>query len=57
MRQPFRKRRRVPPLVNDVWPVVVRRIYDNEPNVVLTAMNALSVVFRHAGDFVSTRVE
>ena len=45
------------PLVNDVWPMVIRRLYDNEPNVMLAATSALSVLFQHSGDFVSTRVE
>jgi hypothetical protein len=45
------------PLVNDIWPVVVKRLYDPEPFVVIGAANAIGKIFEAAGDFMSTRVQ
>jgi TELO2-interacting protein 1 len=45
------------PLVNDIWPVVLKRLYDEEAVVTIAAMKALSQIFIGAGDFVSSRVE
>ena len=45
------------PLVNDLWPVMVRRLYDEETVVSLAAMKALSKFAQGAGDFLSTRIE
>ena len=45
------------PLINDIWPVVIRRLYDGEAVVVLAAMQALIAIFHGAGDFVSTRIQ
>ncbi|KFY17725.1 hypothetical protein V492_00433 [Pseudogymnoascus sp. VKM F-4246] len=45
------------PLVNDIWPVVVKRLYDPEPFVVIGAANAVSKIFEAAGNFMSTRVQ
>ncbi|KFY37756.1 hypothetical protein V495_06975 [Pseudogymnoascus sp. VKM F-4514 (FW-929)] len=45
------------PLVNDIWPVVVKRLYDPELFVVIGAANAISKIFEAAGDFMSTRVQ
>ena len=44
------------PLVNDIWPVVVRRLYDDESFVIIAAANALGAICRSAGDFLSTRI-
>ncbi|KFY91202.1 hypothetical protein V500_04779 [Pseudogymnoascus sp. VKM F-4518 (FW-2643)] len=45
------------PLVNDIWPVVVKRLYDPEPFVVIGAANAVGKIFEASGDFMSTRVQ
>ncbi|KAI1335133.1 ARM repeat-containing protein [Xylariaceae sp. FL0016] len=43
------------PLVNSVWPVVVARLYDGEPFVVVSACATLSALCRSAGDFLGSR--
>ncbi len=45
------------PLVNDIWPVLIRRLYDDEPFVVIAASRAVAGICRCAGDFMSTRVQ
>lgn len=45
------------PLVNDVWPVIISRIYDSEPYVVLAACGTLGALCESAGDFMSSRVK
>ena len=45
------------PLVNDIWPVTVQRLYDEETFVTLAAMQALSELFKGAGDFLASRIE
>jgi len=44
------------PLVNDIWPVVVKRLHDDESFVVIAAANAVAEICRSAGDFLSTRI-
>ncbi|KAE9367842.1 hypothetical protein N431DRAFT_383829 [Stipitochalara longipes BDJ] len=44
------------PLVNDIWPVVIRRLYDEESFVVIAAANAVAAICHSAGDFLSTRI-
>lgn len=44
------------PVINDIWPVVVKRLYDAEPFVCIAATEALSKIFQTAGEFVSSRV-
>lgn len=44
------------PLLNDIWPVVVGRLYDDEPYVRLAAMGTVSVLCECAGDFMVGRV-
>jgi hypothetical protein len=44
------------PLINDIWPVVFKRLYDDEPFVIIAAANATAEICRCAGDFLSTRV-
>jgi len=44
------------PVINDIWPVVVKRLYDTEHFVCIAATEALSKIFQTAGDFVSSRV-
>ncbi|KAI1268306.1 ARM repeat-containing protein [Xylariaceae sp. FL1019] len=45
------------PLVNDVWPVLVERLYDRETFVATAACEALSALCSAAGDFLSTRIK
>ena len=44
------------PLINDIWPVVISRLHDEEPTVVLAAMETLSALFQCAGDFLLSRM-
>lgn len=44
------------PLVNDIWPVIIKRLYDDESFVVIAAANAVAELCRSAGDFLSTRI-
>ncbi|KAF4123189.1 TELO2-interacting protein 1 [Geosmithia morbida] len=43
------------PLVNDIWPVVVSRLYDQETYVAVEACGALSEMCLAAGDFLASR--
>lgn len=45
------------PIVNDVWPVIVSRLYDAEPYVVISACGTLAALCESAGDFLSSRVK
>jgi hypothetical protein len=43
-------------LVNDIWPVVFKRLHDDESFVIIAAANAVAEICRCAGDFLSTRI-
>ena len=45
------------PLINDIWPMVVKRLYDPEPFVSMAAADTVSQILRLAGDFMSSRME
>ena len=45
------------PLVNDIWPVVVKRLYDEESFVKISAADAVADICRCAGDFMATRMQ
>ncbi|KAI1376786.1 ARM repeat-containing protein [Hypoxylon crocopeplum] len=45
------------PLVNSVWPVLIERLYDPEPFVVVSACKALVTLCQSAGDFLNTRIK
>jgi len=45
------------PLVNSVWPVVVARLHDAEPYVVIAACRALEALCAAAGDFLASRIK
>ncbi|KAI4147908.1 MAG: hypothetical protein LQ340_005314 [Diploschistes diacapsis] len=45
------------PLVNDIWPVTIQRLFDEEPKVAVAAMHAISKMSEGAGDFLASRVE
>ncbi|OTB06826.1 hypothetical protein M426DRAFT_20577 [Hypoxylon sp. CI-4A] len=45
------------PLVNSIWPVLIERLYDSEPFVVISACKTTSVLCQTAGDFLNTRIK
>ncbi len=45
------------PLVNDLWPVVVKRLYDHEAYVAVAAAEAVTGLCMAAGDFMASRIE
>ncbi|KAH8805591.1 armadillo-type protein [Xylogone sp. PMI_703] len=45
------------PLLNDIWPVVIDRIYDEEPFVVIAGAEAVAKLCTYAGDFLTTRIQ
>lgn len=45
------------PIAATLWPAIVIRLYDTEPYVTLSALNALSILCTLAGDFLASRVE
>lgn len=45
------------PMVNDVWPVIISRLHDPEPYVVISACGTLSALCESAGDFLSSRIK
>lgn len=45
------------PVVNAIWPVMLERLYDPEPFVVISACKALTALCSSAGNFLSTRFE
>lgn len=45
------------PIVNDVWPVIVSRLHDPEPYVVISACGTLAALCESAGDFLGSRVK
>jgi hypothetical protein len=45
------------PLVNDIWPVLIKRLYDDEPFVVIAASRAVASICKCSGDFMSTRIQ
>ena len=45
------------PLINDIWPVVVKRLYDSEPYVSIAAADAVSTICECAGHFMASRIE
>jgi hypothetical protein len=44
------------PVVNDIWPVVIKRLYDEEAIVALAAAEAVVEICKAGGDFLSTRL-
>lgn len=45
------------PLVNDIWPVIISRLHDMEPYVVIAACRTLGALCESSGDFLSSRVK
>lgn len=45
------------PLVNDIWPVIISRLHDTEPYVVVAACGTLGELCEGAGDFLSSRIK
>ncbi|KAI7160554.1 hypothetical protein KC352_g26951 [Hortaea werneckii] len=44
------------PLINTLWPEIVSRLDDSEPQVQASALDIISVLCEHAGDFMRTRI-
>ncbi|TGO41566.1 hypothetical protein BHYA_0020g00660 [Botrytis hyacinthi] len=44
------------PLVNDIWPVVIDRLYDKESHVTIAAADSIAAICRSAGNFLNTRI-
>ncbi|KAB8289885.1 hypothetical protein EYC80_010516 [Monilinia laxa] len=44
------------PLVNDIWPVVIDRLYDKESFVAIAAADSIATICRCAGSFLTTRI-
>ena len=44
------------PLINEVWPLTVKRLYDSQPYVSVAAAQTICTIIRYAGDFMSTRI-
>ncbi|KAF7857186.1 hypothetical protein EAF04_009427 [Stromatinia cepivora] len=44
------------PLVNDIWPVVIDRLYDKESHVAIAAADSIATICRCAGSFLTTRL-
>ncbi|KAI9875309.1 MAG: hypothetical protein M1830_008644 [Pleopsidium flavum] len=45
------------PLINSLWPVLIKRLYDTEPFVCVAAAEAVAKVCECAGDFMASRIE
>ena len=45
------------PLINTIWPVLVSRLDDPEPYVVVGALDVIGLLCIHAGDFMRGRIE
>jgi len=45
------------PLINDIWPVVIQRLYDEEQFVAIAAAQTVSQLCRSAGDFLASRIK
>jgi hypothetical protein len=44
------------PLINDIWPTTIKRLYDNEHFVVVAAAKTICQICKCAGDFMSSRI-
>ncbi|KAI7678969.1 ARM repeat-containing protein [Hortaea werneckii] len=44
------------PLINTLWPEIVSRLDDSEPQVRASALDIIGVLCEHAGDFMRTRI-
>jgi hypothetical protein len=45
------------PLINDLWPVVFKRLQDEEQFVVVAAAEAISKICETCGDFLASRIQ
>ncbi|KAI9773608.1 MAG: hypothetical protein M1840_006882 [Geoglossum simile] len=45
------------PLINDVWPTVIKRLYDDQHFVAVAAAEVVCKICRCAGDFMSSRIQ
>lgn len=44
------------PLINDIWPVVIDRLYDKESYVAIAAADSIKTLCISAGNFLTTRI-
>lgn len=44
------------PVVNELWPVVYDRIFDDEPHIIIQACNAIASIADACGPFLSSRI-
>ncbi|PWW76529.1 ARM repeat-containing protein [Tuber magnatum] len=44
------------PLVNDIWPTVLNRLFEDEPQVTISAAEAIATLARECGEFISSRI-
>ncbi|KAJ8114698.1 hypothetical protein OPT61_g3489 [Boeremia exigua] len=45
------------PLINTLWPVLLRRLHDTEAYVVSNALEVIGIMCEHAGSFMRSRIE
>lgn len=45
------------PVINDLWPVLILRLYDSESYVAIETLAVLTTILKSAGDFLSSRIE
>lgn len=44
------------PLVNDIWPPVLNRLFEDEPQVTISAAEAITTLAQECGEFISSRI-
>lgn len=52
----YRDENKFLPLINEVWPLIVKRLYDSQPYVSVAAAQTIGSIIRYAGDFMSSRI-
>ena len=45
------------PLIHEIWPVVIKRLYDSEASVCIAACDTIAEFVSHAGEFMQMRIE
>ncbi|PUU80166.1 armadillo-type protein [Tuber borchii] len=44
------------PLVNDIWPAVLNRLFEDELHITISAAEAITTLARECGEFISSRI-
>ncbi|CAZ80736.1 unnamed protein product [Tuber melanosporum] len=44
------------PLVNDIWPAVLNRLFEDEPHITISAAEAVTTLAQECGEFISSRI-